>query len=229
MPKSPPPSESSPERWGAILVSGDEAHTFLQGQLSQDLDGLGEEGRWTLVLAPDSAVVASGVVSRTPDGLLVTLNEEFLDEVHARLKRFLLRTKCSLEVIGGVSGPFASTRERLNARWPGAGELRAHLSPHSYGRSGGDATISFTKGCFTGQELGGRLDARGASVPWRAIYFEATESLILDELLRSCGPAGPQGVTTLVASEEGVRGMGIAHRTLLSREDFGDVRLSALA
>ncbi len=30
-----------------------------------------------------------------------------------------------------------------------------------------DRTVSFTKGCFTGQELVARLDARGSNVPWR--------------------------------------------------------------
>jgi folate-binding protein YgfZ len=37
-----------------------------------------------------------------------------------------------------------------------------------------DRTVSFTKGCFTGQELVARLDARGSNVPWRmqGVVFE---------------------------------------------------------
>lgn len=229
MPSSPPPEQSSPEYWSTLVATGDDAESFLQGQLSQDLHDLGDESRWSLVLAPDSSVVATALVSQVAGVYTMVVSREFAPDVLARLKRFLLRTRCSLELSTEVAGPYATIGERLDARWPGDGELRAHLTPHCYGQKFVDATVSFTKGCFTGQELVGRLDARGASVPWRVVYFEAPDTAAVSELLTSAGPAGPQGVTTLVHEGYGVRGMGIAHRTLLQRDDFGSVRLGELA
>jgi len=222
-------TESSPEFWSALIARGDEAKPFLQGQLSQDLAELGDQGLWTLVLAPDSAVVAAAYVTQVAGEFTLVVSKEFAPEVLARLQKYLLRTKCSLELVGDVAGPFATIGERLDARWPGAGELGAHLTPHSYGRTFVDVTISFTKGCFTGQELVGRLDARGASVPWRAVYFEASDAATVEALLSSVGPPGPQGITSLVQGEQAVRGMGIAHRTIVQRDDTAGVRLSVLA
>jgi folate-binding protein YgfZ len=42
-----------------------------------------------------------------------------------------------------------------------------------------DLAISFAKGCYTGQELVARIDARGGNVPWhlRAIVFECDEHI----------------------------------------------------
>ena len=49
-------------RWSVIEARGSDARSFLQGQVSQDLESLGPEGAWTLVLAPDSVVIAVGRV-----------------------------------------------------------------------------------------------------------------------------------------------------------------------
>ena len=45
--------------------------------------------------------------------------------------------------------------------------------PHELGRWVVDASVSFTKGCYTGQELVARIDARGGNVPrhLRGIVF----------------------------------------------------------
>ncbi|MGA2123524.1 MAG: hypothetical protein ABSG58_03770, partial [Acidimicrobiales bacterium] len=81
-----------------------------------------------------------------------------------------------------------------------------------------DATVSFTKGCFTGQELVGRLDARGSSVPWRVVRVEGPSESEIDDFLRSKGPDGPQGLTSAIGHDDRVIGLGVAHRTLLSSE-----------
>jgi folate-binding Fe-S cluster repair protein YgfZ len=86
------------------------------------------------------------------------------------------------------------------------------------------ATVSFTKGCYTGQELVGRLEARGSNVPWRLVWAAGPNVERIDEVLRSRGPAGPQGVTTAVRRGGRVEALGFAHRTLLdpSRLDPGE-------
>lgn len=216
------------ESWSSIVARGDDAEVYLQGQLSQDIGALGDESRWSLVLAPDSSVLAAVLLTKGDDGFMLSVPAEVAEGVMGALKRFLLRTKCELSWGDVAPVPFASLSERLDERWPGGGEYRARLTPHSYGARFVERTISFTKGCFTGQELVGRLDARGASVPWRVVYFEADDLERVDGVLRSAGPAGPQGVTTALVTATGARGMGVAHRTLLARDELAGVVLTAL-
>jgi folate-binding protein YgfZ len=55
---------------------------------------------------------------------------------------------------------------RIAAGWPAWGaELSERSLPHEAGLVG--TTVSVTKGCYTGQELVARLEARGANVPRR--------------------------------------------------------------
>ena len=91
---------------------------------------------------------------------------------------------------------------------------RTGLTPHSFGDSFVKSTISFEKGCFTGQELVGRLDARGSSVPWRMVQVHGPSIEVLNDLLTSKGPNGPQGVTSSYLREGVTVGLGFAHRTL---------------
>ncbi len=220
--------DANVEPWRSIVARGGDAEQYLQGQLSQDISALGEESRWSLVLAPDSSLLSAVLVTCVEDGFSMVLPGDVADDVMGALKRFLLRTKCELSWGAEPPAPFPSPNERLDERWPGGGEFRARLTPHSYGSRFVQRTISFTKGCFTGQELVGRLDARGASVPWRVVYFEAEDLDHIEGVLRSAGPPGPQGVTTVLDTSQGVRGMGVAHRTLLTREEFAGVVLTAL-
>jgi folate-binding protein YgfZ len=101
------------------------------------------------------------------------------------------------------------------AGWPSSAEFEVPLTPQTFGAAFVNATVSFTKGCFTGQELVGRLDARGSSVPWRLVRCVGASVQRVDDVLRSKGPDGPKGVTTVVATPQGVVALGIAHRTLL--------------
>lgn len=215
--------------WSLLEVRGDDAMTFLQGQLSQDLRDLDEAGVWTLVLAPDSVVVAAGVVTRAGDGFDLVIPQELADAVHARLRRFLLRAACTMTLRESDHGPFATLEEQIDANWPGPRELASSLTPHSFGHTFVARTISFNKGCFTGQELVGRLDARGSSVPWRLVRVSGPNTQVVDEYLKSKGPAGPQGLTSWRERDGRVDGLAIAHRTLLSAPSEGlDVMVSAV-
>ena len=204
--------------WSVIEARGSDARSFLQGQLSQDLESLGSHGAWTLVLAPDSVVLAVGHVRERDDGLDLVVPRELGDVAQSRLRRFLLRSACTLELREIDQGPYGTLAEQIDAHWPGPSEIERKLTPHSFGRAFVDATVSFTKGCFTGQELVGRLDARGSSVPWRVVRVEGKDERTIDEYLRSKGPEGPQGLTSAVRRDSGVIGLGVAHRTLLSGE-----------
>ncbi len=216
-------------RWSVIEARGSDARSFLQGQLSQDLESLGPEGAWTLVLAPDSVVLAVGHVRGRDDGLDLVVSRELSDVALARLRRFLLRSTCTLELREVEQGPFASLGEQIEASWPGPNEIERNLTPHSFGRTFVDATVSFTKGCFTGQELVGRLDARGSSVPWRLVRVEGPSEPEIDDYLRSKGPHGPQGLTSALERDGRIIGLGVAHRTLASSEPPSGVVVAELS
>jgi folate-binding protein YgfZ len=225
------PPLGAPPHWSHIVATGPEAHSFLQGQLSQDLTELPDEGRWALLLAPDSVVITSCLVTATDDGYVLCLPRELGEIALARLRRFLLRTKCTLELIDVVEGPLATAAEQIRAGVPGPAEFARALTPHSFGASFVATTISFSKGCFTGQELVGRLDARGSSVPWRLVRAAGPNVERVNDVLTSRGPEGPQGLTTVMHSGDGVVGLGFAHRTLLGSDELvaaGDVHVEAI-
>jgi folate-binding Fe-S cluster repair protein YgfZ len=210
---------TAPLGWSTIEARGDDALSFLQGQISQDLTQIHDTGAWALLLAPDSVVLTTSFVTKVPDGYDLAVPAALADDGLARLKRFLLRTKCTLEVKESTSGPFDTVRDQIDARWPGVHEFVKGLTPHSFGGAFVKSTISFDKGCFTGQELVGRLDARGSSVPWRMVELHGPSVVALDEILKSKGPEGPQGVTSSYSSGDSVVGLGFAHRTLFAALD----------
>jgi folate-binding protein YgfZ len=201
--------------WSRISVLGEESESFLQGQLTQDLSTVDERGRWSFLLRPDSAVLSTCFVQRVAEGFVLLLPREVGDVALSRLRRFHLRVKCTLDLDDVASGPIATVGELVRSTWPGVNECQAELTPQSYGARVVADTVSFTKGCYTGQELVARLDARGASVPWRFVHASGPSLIIVDEVLRSKGPAGPQGVTTAVNEDGRVSCLGFAHRTLL--------------
>lgn len=202
--------------WAAVRVRGPEAAGYLQGQLTQDVERLEGSAR-SLLLTPESVVVTSLVVSPIAGGFDLVVPRGLAEATVARLERFKLRSKVDFEVLDVERGPFVRLAERVQAAWPGEEEFAHALTPHVFGRSFVDATISFTKGCFTGQELVGRLDARGASVPWRFVRASGPTRALVEEVLRSKGPAtGPQGMTSVVARGDEVEGLGFAHRTLFA-------------
>jgi len=218
-----------------VTVSGPDAVTYLQGQLSQDVAGLAEgETTWTFVLAPQGKVEGWGRVHRLDDDRFSFVVDSGAGEAWgARLNRFLLRTKAEIEVTADVM--VASIRgegseallESLDgvlgagwraSGWPGAegfdrvsgadhrdvvenlvaggatavdhdgmealriragvpawgAEIDEDTIPATLGQWVIDASVSFTKGCYTGQELVARIDSRGGNVP-RSLHGVSVE------------------------------------------------------
>lgn len=212
-------TESTP-RWASIVASGPDAESFLQGQLSQDIVTATPRGAWALLLAPDGVVITSCHVAATSDGYALAIPRELGDAALTRLRRFLLRTKCTLELADIDHGPYDTLSEQILDGRPGPAEFAWGLTPQCFGASFVQSTVSFTKGCFTGQELVGRLDARGSSVPWRMVRAAGPNEARVTEVLTSRGPTGPSGLTTSMRSGESVLGIGFVHRSLLGSEEL---------
>jgi len=198
---------AAPIQRDVVRVHGPEAIAFLQGQLSQEIDGLAVTASApTLLLQPTGKVEAWLRATRVEaEAVLLDVTAGFGEAVLARLKRFKLRTKAELDLetwtgwavrgpgatgagwaadwpgvegydllaVNGVETPLVSVADvddlealRIECGVPAMGaELTENTIPAEAGQWLIDASVSFTKGCFTGQELVARIDSRGGNVP----------------------------------------------------------------
>ena len=174
-----------------VRVSGPDAADYLQRMVSNDVEALAPgEACPALLLTAKARVIAPLVVLRRADDDFLVLTEPGLgDLVRTQLTRMRLRAQCEIEpeehesvlVFGGAEG-FATD-------WPGArealdSELEPTLSAEELelrriesrvprwereiddrilpAEAGLDAThVSFSKGCYPGQEPVARLHFRG--------------------------------------------------------------------
>jgi folate-binding protein YgfZ len=150
-----------------VVVEGPDAASFLQGQLSQDVAALPvDEAALSFVLQPQGKVDALVRVVRTSGECFeLDVDDGFGQAVADRLNRFKLRVKADISVRARVAMPPPwGEGDRVEARWPAMGrELDERTIPAETGLV--DQAVSFTKGCFTGQELVARIDSRGGHVP----------------------------------------------------------------
>jgi tRNA-modifying protein YgfZ len=260
-----------------VTAVGPDAMTYLQGQCSQDLDGLGVgESVESLVLSPQGKVDAYVRVTRVADDSFVLDTDAggggaLLD----RLQRFRLRVDVDLEPAGwaclALRGPAAVAPPGVGApggpllappvTWPGwtgvdllgpapdddpeldgwlpAGAVRCDAETWDAARieagvpMGGrevtgstiaaeaglvDRTVSFTKGCFTGQELVARLDARGSNVArhLRGVVVAGGARPPVGAAVWTADGAHQVGTLSSVAWSEG-RGATVALATLQRR------------
>jgi len=201
-------------------VRGPDASEYLQGQLSQDIGGLGVgEAADSLVLSPQGKLDALvRVVRLAHDRWSLDTDAGFGEALVARLARFKLRVKVDIAplpwrcvAVRGPGAPAALARHASPTAAPGGTAVAVSVSwngvtgvdllgeapelPPGVRACGPEAweavrveagiprmgaeldertiaaeadlverTVSFTKGCYTGQELVARLDARGNRV-----------------------------------------------------------------
>ncbi len=181
-----------------LVVEGPDAAVWLQGQLSQDVETMAVgASRESLVLSPQGRLDSYLRVTReAADRFLLDLERGFGESLTARLARFKLRVKATLEPVavvcseragggfdrfgppeivpaseqpvgeGGDEAVFEAARIRA-----GVPRLGRELTERTIAQEAGDElvsrTVSFTKGCYTGQELVARVDSRGGNVPRR--------------------------------------------------------------
>lgn len=211
-------------RWHLIEARGGDAVAFLQGQLSCDVAAMapGEETPG-LLLSPGGDVVASLQCRRRDEGVDLVVHAESAEATLGSLRRFLLRTACELRDVGEVSGPYDTLGEQVRRGEPGPREFARGVTAHAFGQAFVEGHVSFTKGCFTGQELVGRLDSRGGKVPFRLARVRGASVDLLAAVVEGAGPTGDralQGLTSVVQDEE-VVALAFVHRTLLGESRRG--------
>lgn len=157
-----------------VRVSGPDAITFLQGQLSQDVAALSlGEAAPTFVLSPQGRVDAWGEVRRAGEDVVeLTVSAGWGEALEARLRRFLLRTDARIERTT-IAGTALEEAERIAAGVPAMGkEIDDRTIPAETGWV--ERSVSFTKGCFVGQELVARMDSRSAEPPRRLVRLRVS-------------------------------------------------------
>ena len=154
---------AAPASWARLRVSGADAETFLQGQLSGDVRVV--EPRWTSYNSPKGRMLAVLRVARDGDAFDLHLPATLIEPVARRLRMFVLRSKVTIEALparetdeaaqlrdrralieAGVPVVYPSTQDRWVAQMANLDLI------------GG---ISFDKGCYTGQEVVARLHYLG--------------------------------------------------------------------
>lgn len=149
-----------------IVVEGPDAQTYLHSQVSQDLNDMAVgEQRWTFVLEPTGKVDGLARVTRVADERFeLDTDVGYGEALLARIDRFKIRVAAETS-LGAPVGETADEAERVAMGWPrlGAEIVRGETIPGGTGLTG--IAVSFTKGCYPGQELVERMDSRAAEAP----------------------------------------------------------------
>lgn len=218
--------------WARLRVSGADAATFLQGQLSADVRNIGENGGWASYNSPKGRMLAVIRAHRDgDDAFLLALPETLAEAVAKRLRMFVLRAKVGIEVLppadagafererrahilAGVPVVYPETQDRWVAQM-------ANLD-----RLGG---ISFDKGCYTGQEVVARLHYLGhlkkrmfqvrgggaAPAPGSAILDAGGDGQAVGEIVDACAEVEGAG---FIASAVLQISVAESDRLVLARE-----------
>lgn len=152
-----------------VVVDGPDAQTYLQGQIAQDIRELAVgDARWTLVLDPTGKIDALANVERVGEHTFVfDTDAGFGDRLAARLSRFKIRVDADITIEPAAQRDPSDAHEtaRIEAGWPRMGHeiVPGETIPAATGVE--TVAVSFTKGCYPGQELVERMNSRGSEAP----------------------------------------------------------------
>jgi hypothetical protein len=201
-----------------VLVRGPDALAYSDSQGTQDLSGLAVGDRAaTFVLDPKGEIVAAALLRRTEDELITfEVPVGVGAQLCARLERFAIRSKVHFD--GPVPlGPddvaaLDSELARIRAGLPGPAELARGLVVHGVAEELRDRSVSFTKGCYPGQELVARMQARGATPPYVLCRLELADPARVGDAAGD--PAREGRLTSIAADPDGdsYLALAVVHR-----------------
>lgn len=196
-----------------VTVAGPDARRYLHGQTSQDVASLAPGGsHWTFLLAPTGRIDVLAVVGCVDDDTFELDTEAgYGDVLAARLERFRIRVK--VEIAGATTtktgDEVRAEAVRVAAGWPAMGSeiVPGEVIPAETAVT--EWTVSFTKGCYPGQELVERMDSRRAAPPRRLRIMEVEAGAAPGDPIVDPASGETVGVLTSVA---GGRGLGYVRR-----------------
>ena len=174
-----------------IRINGEEAAHFLEGLITSSLPEAGQ-ALGSALLTPQGKLLFSFLVSRDGEGFLIECAATEREDLIKRLTLYRLRAKVTIApdeapVLAGGGEGLADTRHAdMPARHYGQGEasgsleaydsqraalgvlegpqeiIASHDFPHDVALDLTGA-VSFTKGCFVGQEVVSRVKHRGTA------------------------------------------------------------------
>ncbi len=145
-----------------VRVSGADTWSFLQSVLSQDVIGMVHgERRSALMLTPQGKVEVLLGVTRDEDDALLDTDSGWGETLKNVLSRYKIRTAVEITLDSlGEQPDEQSELERIQKGNPRMGfDLDSSVIPQEAALE--IESVSFTKGCFVGQELVCRIDSRG--------------------------------------------------------------------
>ncbi len=171
------------ELYRVIDFSGADAVEFLQGQLTQDVARL--DGADRLLAAWCTAGGRVIVVARlvaTESGIAMIIPADMLDKVHKTLLMYRFRSKVEMSISEGDGSRLLAPDEcdplaLIEAGIPHIDARNTEaFTPHMLNLDKLD-TISFTKGCYTGQEIVARTEHRGKSKRRMMRYIASNDDI----------------------------------------------------
>jgi folate-binding protein YgfZ len=156
----------------AISVSGPDAGSFLQGQITCDVTTL-EDGQYTLGAYCNikGKVESLFYLIRNDDTYFLYLHPDLADPTLTELKKYAVFSKVAIELCEIALPPelARSEEQQILAQIPQLyPETVGLFFPHDLNLPELDA-VSFTKGCYRGQEIVARMQHRGNLK--RRMYF----------------------------------------------------------
>jgi folate-binding protein YgfZ len=201
-----------------VLLRGPDALSYSDSQSTQDLSGLqvGASAA-TFVLDPKGEIVAAALLRRVEaEAVSFEVPVGVGEPLRARLERFAIRSKVDIDgpVPLGASDVAALDSElsRIKAGLPGPAELARGLVVHGVAGQLRERCVSFTKGCYPGQELVARMQARGATPPWVLCRLELREPAVPGD---AAGDPAREGSVTSVAKDpedDSYLALAVVHR-----------------
>jgi len=140
----------------SIHISGPDASSFLQGQCTCDIESLDQEALLTACCNQKGRMIANFWIWREGDDFYLQLPAAMVDKLIAHLQTYQLRSKVSFE-------PIENTSKTIKPDFPLIWilpETSEQFTPQMIDlqKHGG---VSFTKGCYLGQEIIARTEHLG--------------------------------------------------------------------
>ncbi len=137
---------------GVLSVTGEDAASFLQGQMTCDVNELIEhKGQLSAFCNPKGRVIATFLIIKTTEGFLLVLPKSLLITVQELLQHYKLRAKVEFSEMENLPIQRFLKPSTLRTPWI-LPETSEQFIPQSLALDTNGA-VSFTKGCYTGQEI----------------------------------------------------------------------------
>ena len=171
----------------AIRVEGEDAESFLQGQLTQDVSLVPGEGALPAAwCSPKGRVIVTLSVCRSAGGFVLVIPAAMSDRILQRLTMYRLRSKVDLSQTDNVPDLEVIVHDPaalIEAGIPVIDDTNTEaFTPHMLNLDKLGA-ISFEKGCYTGQEVVARTEHLGKSKRRMMRYKADTEGVSVGDKL----------------------------------------------